>query len=88
MTRWIDMTDAQKGALHQGEEAKRRARIIANPASIKAQLAEIESEAQAIESKGGQYSAKQAARWREEKQPIFQMLARLNINPADIGIAA
>lgn len=88
MARWIDMTDAQKGALHMKEEAKRRAKILANPAYILRDLAEIDAIAAAELAEGGKYAQVRHDRALEEKQPIFAMLARLNINPADIGIAA
>lgn len=86
MTRWIDMTDAQKAAKHSQETAKARAKVLANPTAIKAQIDALEAEAAAIEAEGGRFSANRAARVREDMQPIFAMLSRLNIDRAAIGV--
>jgi hypothetical protein len=86
MTRWIDMTDAQKVATQQRNAAKRRAEIVANPSAIIKALADIDAESAAIAEGGGKYATKQALRFLEEKQPIFDTLARLNIDPKEIGI--
>jgi len=86
MTRWIDMTDAQKGALHRKEEAKLRAAILANPAHIIKALADINAESARIAEEGGKYATQRALRWLEEKQPIFATLKRLGIDPQEIGI--
>lgn len=87
MARWIDMTDAQRGALTMKLQAKERAQVLANPSKIIKALAQIDAEASEILAEGGRFAEQQAARWLEEKQPIFARLARLNINPADIGVA-
>lgn len=87
MARWIDMTDAQKGAHHQKVKAKERASVLAKPAATIAALARIDAEAAEILAEGGRFAEKNAARALDEKTPIFQRLAHLGINPADIGIA-
>ncbi len=86
MTRWIDMTDAQKAAKTAQEAAKARAKILQNPAAIKAVIDALEQEAAEIEAQNGRFSLAQAARVRDDMQPIFAMLARLNIDRAEIGV--
>ena len=86
MARWIDMTDAQKVNLQQREAAKRRAAIIADPSGVIKALAEIDAQSAEIAEEGGKYAVTRALRWLEEKQPIFDMLANLNIDPKEIGI--
>lgn len=79
MTRFIDMTDAQKGAQHQRLAAKERARLLATMDKVKARLAAIDAEADEIAASGGRFADKQAARYREEKQPILDHLKRHGI---------
>jgi hypothetical protein len=86
MARWIDMTDAQKGALNQRLKAQERAAVLANPSSIIKALANIDAQSALTLEEGGKYAVRRALRDLEEKQPIFDRLERLGIDPAEIGI--
>lgn len=79
MTRWIDATPAQRAAITQRADAKRKESFIANIAKIRAMVAEIEAEAQAAETEGGRFAAKNAARIREEKTPYIENARRYGV---------
>lgn len=88
MARWIDMTDAQKGAKHQALKAQRRAKLLANPAPIVKSLADIEVNAAAALADGWSQSSVDAFAADERRLVAQGLMSSAGLTFADLGIAS
>lgn len=88
MARWIDMTDAQKGAKHQALKAQRRAKLLANPAQIIKNLADIEANAVAALADG--WSQKSVDEFAADERRLVEqgLMSSTGLTFADLGIKA